>query len=199
MGTLRFMNDNSVPTKLCSKCKIPKPTTDFGKQADRKDGLTSNCKECRRNYDSNRAETRRKKWREDPEYREKNKVAGKKYRDANTNTINQRQKEKKLKRRLGLIEKYGGKCECPGTCDEDRWEFLAIDHVYGGGVKERSELGITAYYKMLEDSPRLDRYRLLCHNCNSSLGYYGYCPHQKAPVKEPSGVILLLVKREETQ
>lgn len=22
-------------------------------------------------------------------------------------------------------------------------------------------------------------FRVLCHNCNSSLGYYGYCPHRR--------------------
>jgi hypothetical protein len=21
-------------------------------------------------------------------------------------------------------------------------------------------------------------YRVLCHNCNTALGFYGYCPHQ---------------------
>ena len=37
-------------TKTCSKCKISKPTTDFGAQSSRNDGLKSQCKDCVRIY-----------------------------------------------------------------------------------------------------------------------------------------------------
>jgi len=77
---------------------------------------------------------------------------------------------------LRLIERYGGACVC---CDETRLEFLAIDHVDGGGTKERSQMRPHEYYRRLLDAPRpLPGYRMLCHNCNAALGLYGYCPHQ---------------------
>ena len=56
-----------------------------------------------------------------------------------------------------------------------------LDHIYGGGQKERKELGGSTrlYIKLRENNYPTDRYRLLCMSCNASLGYYGYCPHEK--------------------
>lgn len=34
--------------KVCTKCKQEKPPTDFGRYARTKDGLDTQCKECRR-------------------------------------------------------------------------------------------------------------------------------------------------------
>ena len=49
--------------------------------------------------------------------------------------ISQRNKHRKIRKRV--IEIYGGKCEC---CGETRYEFLALDHIYGGGTKHKKEL-----------------------------------------------------------
>lgn len=78
------------------------------------------------------------------------------------------------RRREKIIKKYGGKCEC---CGEDRSEFLTVDHVNGGGNKEKRRLGVSRLIVRLANCPRLDGYRLLCQNCNSSLAFFGYCPH----------------------
>jgi predicted restriction endonuclease len=78
--------------------------------------------------------------------------------------------------RKSIIEGYGGKCNC---CGETQLEFLAIDHVNGGGRKERKTKSI---HQIMVDIVRRnfpDDYRVLCHNCNQSLGWYGYCPHKK--------------------
>lgn len=37
---------NNVEAKKCSKCKIKKNLTDFGKDRNKKDGLTSACRKC---------------------------------------------------------------------------------------------------------------------------------------------------------
>lgn len=86
----------------------------------------------------------------------------------------------RAKLRSDALEAYGGKCEC---CGESRSEFLALDHIDGGGTKERRELASntsSGVYRLARDAgfPK-DKYRLLCHNCNQSMGWYGYCPHQK--------------------
>ena len=50
--------------KTCSKCKTPKSTEEFNADNNRKDGLQSICKECRKLYYQNNKElynTRRKK------------------------------------------------------------------------------------------------------------------------------------------
>ena len=71
---------------------------------------------------------------------------------------------------------YGDACEC---CGETRSEFFTIDHIHGGGNKERegSGGGIVFYRKLAKLGWPKDKYRLLCYNCHCSLGANGYCPH----------------------
>ena len=62
--------------------------------------------------------------------------------------------------------------------EENKFEFLALDHVNGGGREERKtrstqQIALTA---IREGFP--DTYRVLCHNCNQAIGWYGKCPHE---------------------
>ena len=81
--------------------------------------------------------------------------------------------------KLELVKAYGGKCVC---CGESRIEFLTIDHVEGGGRKQRKEKKLhgTQFYHWLRARgfPK-EGYRLLCYNCNCSRGHLGYCPHDR--------------------
>jgi hypothetical protein len=87
------------------------------------------------------------------------------------------------KRRLEVLTHYGGtplKCQC---CGESNIEFLTIDHINGGGNQQRKHIrsknGKTInFYKWLVDNNFPEGYRVLCYNCNCSLGHYGYCPHK---------------------
>ena len=71
---------------------------------------------------------------------------------------------------------YGGTCVC---CGEARFEFLAIDHVNGGGRAERQKLSTRQIADKVIKQNFPSEYRVLCHNCNQSHGWYGYCPHEK--------------------
>ena len=87
-----------------------------------------------------------------------------------------RQRRERIKRqREDLIEQYGGKCAC---CGEGTHEFLSIDHINGGGLAQRRKLGTMGLYHWLRRRkfPK-DSFRLLCMNCNWSLGRWGHCPH----------------------
>jgi hypothetical protein len=82
---------------------------------------------------------------------------------------------KTQKTRVEVLMSYGGKCSC---CGEGRIEFLAIDHINGGGNAERSKYrGSSWYFYLKKNHP--EHVRILCHNCNMSVGLYGYCPHSK--------------------
>jgi hypothetical protein len=85
-----------------------------------------------------------------------------------------RQYYRQLKQRV--IDAYGGKCLC---CGETHFEFLTIDHINGGGRKDRMKHKGAGFYAHLEKRgfPK-QGYRLLCMNCNFALGKYGHCPHQ---------------------
>jgi hypothetical protein len=86
--------------------------------------------------------------------------------------------KKRRQLKLEIIAAYGGECEC---CRESRAEFLSIDHINGGGRRHRKQLaeeGIGFYDWLKKQGFPQDEYRLLCYNCNLSLGKLGYCPHQ---------------------
>ena len=77
--------------------------------------------------------------------------------------------------RSRALNQYGGKCVC---CGETRFEFLAFDHINGGGSEHMRGLGgPEAFIRWLRDNNYPDTIRVLCHNCNTSMGKYGYCPH----------------------
>lgn len=68
------------------------------------------------------------------------------------------------------------KCTC---CGESRIEFLCMDHIHGDGNKHRKETpeaNRLAYWLKRNGFP--EGFRVLCHNCNHSLGNFGYCPHE---------------------
>lgn len=80
-------------------------------------------------------------------------------------------------RRNLIIKHYGGKCAC---CGESKNEFLALDHTNGDGFQDRKKHpSINNQYLWIIKNNFPSKFRLLCHNCNQSKGYYGYCPHNK--------------------
>jgi hypothetical protein len=85
-------------------------------------------------------------------------------------------KRSRLKRlrREGILRAYGSKCAC---CGESVQEFLTIDHINGGGRQHKLSVKNALYYWIEKNGYPKD-FRLLCSNCNHSLGSYGYCPHQ---------------------
>jgi hypothetical protein len=107
----------------------------------------------------------------------KKKLSIVKYQDNHRAEVLQWTKEYRENEKISAIIAYGGKCAC---CGESNIEFLAIDHVEGNGnIKRRNgEPGGWHLARKLRMSgyPQ-GEYRILCHNCNSSLGYFGYCPH----------------------
>jgi len=79
--------------------------------------------------------------------------------------------------RLAVLKHYGGHCAC---CGEGEFEFLAIDHINGGGAAHRRTFkGPIERWLTKNNFPA--GFRVLCHNCNFALGRYGYCPHDKSP------------------
>ena len=129
----------------------------------------------RRNISSQDKEYRKKKrWADKERFRKR-----KEWRERNIERENKRGKEYRQKLRRETIEAYGGCCVC---CGETQHEFLHLDHTYGGGHTERkrygggSNLGIMA--RLRRDGWPKNDYRILCANCNLSLGHYGYCPHK---------------------
>jgi len=113
--------------------------------------------------------------------REKARARRKRWRDKNKEYIHKHNKEYRDNIRFMLYAGYSNgqpKCAC---CGENRFEFLTIDHIDGEGVRYGKGKKLkTSYqfYNWLIKSDFPDGYQVLCYNCNSSLGHYGYCPHE---------------------
>ena len=84
-------------------------------------------------------------------------------------------KKSHRKAKTDVIARYGGKCAC---CGESRIEFMSVDHINGGGSKHRKEIP-SNLYTWLRQQGYPDGFRVLCLNCNLSIGFFGYCPHQR--------------------
>lgn len=93
--------------------------------------------------------------------------------------MNATRRNSNRKLREQVINEYGGKCQC---CGEARFEFLAIDHIFEDGAKERLETGKRSaeFHRWLRDQgfPK-GRHQVLCHNCNQAKSWYGECPHER--------------------
>ena len=79
-----------------------------------------------------------------------------------------------------VFDAYGGYvCAC---CGEREPIFLTIDHIDGGGIKHRREIG-TDFYRWLRVNKFPPGFRVLCMNCNWATRFKKTCPHQKAQEK----------------
>lgn len=86
-----------------------------------------------------------------------------------------------MRLKVDAIAYYGGKC---AICGESHIEFLSIDHNFNDGNIRRKENTIGSghvFYNWLKTNEYPDDLglRVLCHNCNMSIGAYGYSPLQE--------------------
>lgn len=93
---------------------------------------------------------------------EKGKENRKRYVEKHRQSINEQNYGYLIRFKKAVYEKLGNKCVRCGFSD---WRALQIDHVYGGGRKDRLGLSSRSFYKKIlaDDS---DKYQILCANCN---------------------------------
>jgi len=103
----------------------------------------------------------------------------KKWRNEHRDHYHKIQKVARDKKRLAVLLHYShGKLEC-NCCGERHIQFLALDHIGGGGNKHRKEVGYgDQFFRWLIRNGFPDGYQVLCHNCNLSIALYGVCPHK---------------------
>lgn len=173
----------SIDAKVCSKCAVVKPFSQFWKDARQRDGLKAQCSACTSANNKDLYATKSAihventdRWRKhNPErFRETSKG----YRHA-------------TKRRF--VDGYGGKCTC---CGEPHIEFLTVEHVHGGGEIHRRAKKINSHGVYLdairEGFP--PEYTVLCLNCNHARRHGGKCPHETAPPDETKTTMLAALK-----
>ncbi len=148
-------------TKICTKCKQPKPISAFYKKERGYYGVAAECKECNikrtaRRYAAKRDELRPKE-----------------------NAYN-RDKNRRIKD--AAFAAYGGYvCAC---CGETEKEFLTLDHLNNDGNEHRKQVagrtsgaGVWTYrWAMNNGYPPI--FQVLCMNCNWGKRKTGVCPHK---------------------
>jgi len=143
-------------------------------------------KEYWKKYNKEWKEKNREKYKERmKDWQKKNPEKTKKYREEyykkNREKIIKIKIKNNLKyRRLAKIDcinHYSKGKNCCSCCGVFHLEFLAIDHIKGNGIKHREKIKeYLPLYLKRNNYPK--GFRILCHNCNMALGFFGYCPHK---------------------
>lgn len=96
----------------------------------------------------------------------------------------------KKKKAYGYL---GNKCKC---CGETEHEFLTYDHIHnngGGGVGKRKDHHLKISKEIVHAFEKrsirarvhiLNKYQLLCWNCNVSKKHDGKCRHKREPISD---------------
>lgn len=144
--------------KTCANCGEDKPFEQFTKKKRYADGLSLYCKECesksyKRYYQKNKADVKSK---------------SKKYYDLNKDKINEKtcecHRKRRTKNRLKVIEHYSnGTMKC-AKCDWSDVRALTIDHINGGGLRHRREIGTSHLSDWLVKNNFPDGFQVLCMN-----------------------------------
>lgn len=118
-------------------------------------------------------------WQNPQDKREYWRVYSQQWRAKNVVADRLRNKRYALNRKIAVLTHYGNgelKCVC---CGETILEFLTLDHINGGGGKQRRELRKAGqqFYAWLRANKYPEGFRTLCLNCNFAIGHFKECPH----------------------
>jgi len=110
--------------------------------------------------------------------------------------VKAKRKERQQTMRLKVMQYYSkhlsnSDIPCCWCCEEkSHIEFLAIDHIAGRKEMDSDTKLVKLGYSSSLTGGKLqtwiiennfpEGFRVLCHNCNSAIGFYGKCPHEKS-------------------
>lgn len=143
--------------KQCSKCKVIKPVEKFTRTKSHWTGYYTACRDCRADD--------WEQFKQGPLYPQRCKAQ---------NAYSKDQRRKLRMEVMGVYCKGDPACVC---CGEATYEFLALDHIHGGGGQHRKT--VTDVYRWVKANGYPEGFQVLCHNCNMAKGFFGGCPHRK--------------------
>jgi hypothetical protein len=153
------MDTPSILSRCCTMCRevVPLTLENFHRDTADSQGFQHTCKRCK-----------------------KISVAQWEHENPTLKRAKRQRWERKL--RLDALLHYSAGTPICACCGEANVEFLAIDHIDGQRLLP-SHHG-AKLFRWLKAQGYPPGYRVLCHNCNQALAWYGYCPHQIRSVAE---------------
>lgn len=157
-----------MKSHICKKCSENKSSDKYFYRNMYKDKIyrTGTCKQCLRKESSERRRQFRKK--NLPEYQRQRRESAKRYRHNHPErhyAVLRKYREKERKNAMLLL----GELECK-KCGFNDYRALQIDHINGGGGKERRLQKTTSLQinKIRDDIKKYGtkKYQVLCANCN---------------------------------
>jgi hypothetical protein len=176
-------------SKKCNKCNETKLLSEFySYKIKRKNGNTiyySECKKCnifrvKNNYDK----TQRNEY-------------AKNYRLFKREVYLKNLLKRRIKIRIQALKIYGGENPSCYCCGENKYEFLALDHINDNGNEQRkkSQGGSTALLIWLKKNNWPSGLRVCCYNCNLAREFYGTCPHKVENYKNVTTIESAIARR----
>lgn len=150
----------------CSKCQRYLPIDSFGKSANRRFGLKTWCKECRKK-DLEENPIRERTRRREHYLRNKDKIlaANRKWRRENRDKVREYTKERHAAYKRQFVELAGGQCHRCGYSEFD--SGLDFHHV-NKNDKDNSPVSVIASGDFDRAYEELDKCALLCRNCHQA-------------------------------
>ena len=159
-------------SKICSKCGIEKPDSEFKKDSKSKDGLYFRCKECdreyrRKYYAENRERIRKQyndRYKNDESYREK--VHQQNKTSYQTHKVKRNQHEKDYRNELQkVVDSLKTPCS---KCGETRLWLIQFHHI---NPKEKHfQIQATHSKEKLEEEAK--KCICLCNNCHAEYHFF---------------------------
>lgn len=101
---------------------------------------------------------------------------------ANREALQRRDKQLRDAVREGVLFHYSSGAMACLCCGEKHSEFLTLDHIRGKrNYPEELRCSGFTLYERLKARGFPEGFRVLCLNCNGSMGFRGYCPHGVLP------------------
>ncbi len=149
-------------TKRCNKCRLDKKVELFSNNKRNRDGKHHWCKEC--------SSILEKEWRLKNPDRQRTPEAKKKhaeYFQRNKKEIEAKRKTQYMELKIKALTHYsGGDYPHCVKCGIDDVDVLCLDHINGGGTKERRQTNRKDIHRILYSKNYPDGFQTLCANCN---------------------------------
>lgn len=163
-------------TRLCKKCNITKPLSEFAKY---ERGHRHRCIECNRNYYRAYTEKNKDKLLEQGRASYRRLKADPDWHKRRLEKRRSWDQPRFIALRDEVLAAYGGpKCACCGITEP---KFLSLDHINNDGYQMRKIHGLGSnLYRWVKKNGFPPIFQVLCMNCNHGKSRNGgICPHQR--------------------